>query len=118
MRCSGCGKRISFRGVACSYCGSEKASDRKKVGLAVSSTVAGGLIGAGTGGVLGAIIGTFLGAAGGTVAGLARYGGERYLPKVDQADGVTADPVGETGLGAHRGISSAEAGVGSERKNV
>lgn len=83
MRCSGCGERVSYSGVACPHCGREKAGDRKKRVLALSSTVVGGAIGMGVGGTLGVLVGLFLGGAAGTMVGLVKYGEESYLPKAN-----------------------------------
>jgi hypothetical protein len=96
MRCSGCGKKVSFRSIACPQCGSDTAKDKKKLVFTLSSSVVGGVFGIGVGGPLGAIIGMFLGGAGGTVAGLAKYGGERYLPQVDLTGSAVAKPVGQS----------------------
>jgi hypothetical protein len=86
MRCSGCGRKVSFRGLACRYCGADKSKDRKKLVLAGSSLVAGGLIGSGVG-TLGILVGLFLGGATGTLVGLVKYGSEEYLPKAGGASG-------------------------------
>jgi hypothetical protein len=118
MRCSGCGKWVAYRGVACRHCGFDKARDKKKLLVAVSSMVAGGLIGAGVDGVLGIFVGMFLGGALGTLVGLVRYGGEMYLPEAGVADGASVSNVMETASGAEFGAAIHEVEAHTERKGL
>jgi hypothetical protein len=103
MRCSGCGKRISYSGDACPNCGRDRAGDRKKRVLALSGTVAGGVIGSGVAGPLGILVGLFLGGAAGTLVGLVKYGEEKYLQKTREA-GRRAGPVVANDAGSRVGV--------------